>query len=161
MYRTGPRYYSKGPKASTSTQCQRCLEHGHWTYECKKDRSYKVRPTRTQQLKKPIKLAQPELPKEFQDKRGLADKLLKERKRKRRRSRSSSSSSDSDSGSESDSSVSSSSSGSITSSSSSSGSGSSSSSSGSSSSSSGSDSESYSSDSEDRKKKRNTKRSRH
>ncbi|KAF1807567.1 zinc knuckle-domain-containing protein [Mucor lusitanicus] len=91
MYRTGPRYQASSKKASTSTQCQRCLEHGHWTYECKKDRSYKVRPTRTQQLKKPIKLYQPELPKELQDKRGLADQILKrkekERSRKRKRSR--------------------------------------------------------------------------
>ncbi|KAI8380042.1 zinc knuckle-domain-containing protein, partial [Blakeslea trispora] len=110
MYRTGPRYHSKGPKASTSTQCQRCLEHGHWTYECKKERSYKVRPTRTQQLKKPVKLLQPDLPEELQDKRGLADKILKAKERKRKRRSRSSSSSSSDSGSDSDSSVSSSSS---------------------------------------------------
>lgn len=30
MYRTGPRYQASSKKASTSTQCQRCLEHGHW-----------------------------------------------------------------------------------------------------------------------------------
>lgn len=53
------------------------------TYECKKDRSYKVRPTRTQQLKKPIKLYQPELPKELQDKRGLADEILKRKEKER------------------------------------------------------------------------------
>lgn len=120
MYRTGPRYNNSAKKAATTTQCQKCLEHGHWTYECKKDRSYKVRPTRTQQLKKPLKLYEPELPEELQDNRqGLAAKILKkkekERLRKKKRSRrsysdsSSSSSSSSGSDSESDSSESSSS----------------------------------------------------
>ncbi|GAB5593990.1 hypothetical protein Unana1_08890 [Umbelopsis nana] len=68
MYRTGPRYPSSAKKASSSTQCQKCLEYGHWTYECKKSQSYKARPTRTQQLNKPIKLAEPEVPVEFLDK---------------------------------------------------------------------------------------------
>ncbi|KAI7898464.1 zinc knuckle-domain-containing protein [Cokeromyces recurvatus] len=85
MYRTGPRYRGTPKKASTTTQCQRCLEYGHWTYECNKERSYKVRPTRTQQLKKPIKLYQPELPKELLSKEGLADKILKKKKKERRR----------------------------------------------------------------------------
>ncbi|KAG2231355.1 hypothetical protein INT48_006567 [Thamnidium elegans] len=67
MYRTGPKFANSSKKASIATQCQKCLEHGHWTYECKKERSYKVRPTRTQQLKKPIKLYAPELPEELQD----------------------------------------------------------------------------------------------
>ncbi|CAO3654756.1 unnamed protein product [Mucor hiemalis] len=102
MYRTGPRYNNSAKKAATTTQCQKCLEHGHWTYECKKDRSYRVRPTRTQQLKKPIKLYEPELPEELQDNRqGLAAKILKkkekERHSKKKRSRSYSSSSDSSS----------------------------------------------------------------
>ncbi|KAI9012693.1 zinc knuckle-domain-containing protein, partial [Phycomyces nitens] len=59
-----------GPRATPSTRCQKCLEYGHWTYECKKERSYSSRPTRTQQLKKPLKLVEPEIPIEFQDRYG-------------------------------------------------------------------------------------------
>ena len=33
--------------------CQRCLQTGHWTYECKNAPVYKARPTRTQQLMQP------------------------------------------------------------------------------------------------------------
>ncbi|GMI80193.1 hypothetical protein HRI_001688600 [Hibiscus trionum] len=45
-------------KASTSTsmgasQCQKCFQAGHWTYECKNERVYMSRPSRTQQLKNP------------------------------------------------------------------------------------------------------------
>lgn len=53
------------------------------TYECKKERTYKVRPTRTQQLKKPIKLYEPELPKELQEGHGLADRILKKKEKER------------------------------------------------------------------------------
>ncbi|PWZ12648.1 Zinc finger CCHC domain-containing protein 10 [Zea mays] len=35
------------------TQCQKCFQHGHWTYECKNERVYISRPSRTQQLKNP------------------------------------------------------------------------------------------------------------
>jgi Zinc knuckle len=35
-------------------QCQKCLEYGHYSYECKAfERPYKARPTRTQILKNP------------------------------------------------------------------------------------------------------------
>lgn len=53
------------------------------TYECKKERSYKVRPTRTQQLKKPLKLYEPELPKELSEGHGLADRILKKKEKER------------------------------------------------------------------------------
>ncbi|KAK6122583.1 hypothetical protein DH2020_043666 [Rehmannia glutinosa] len=48
----------KDPKSSTSTlgtasQCQKCFQTGHWTYECKNERVYISRPSRTQQLKNP------------------------------------------------------------------------------------------------------------
>ncbi len=33
--------------------CQRCLQQGHWTYECKNAPVYQKRPTRTQQLMQP------------------------------------------------------------------------------------------------------------
>lgn len=38
---------------SAGLVCQRCLQTGHWTYECKNAPVYKSRPTRTQQLKQP------------------------------------------------------------------------------------------------------------
>lgn len=34
-------------------QCQKCFQLGHWTYECKNERVYVSRPTRTQQLTHP------------------------------------------------------------------------------------------------------------
>ncbi|XP_045460575.1 zinc finger CCHC domain-containing protein 10 [Harmonia axyridis] len=37
-------------------RCQKCLEYGHWTYECKGKRKYLHRESRTQQLKKKIKI---------------------------------------------------------------------------------------------------------
>lgn len=49
----------KDPKASVSSaggaaaQCQKCFQAGHWTYECKNERVYISRPSRTQQLKNP------------------------------------------------------------------------------------------------------------
>lgn len=36
-----------------SQQCQKCFQIGHWTYECKNERVYISRPTRTQQLANP------------------------------------------------------------------------------------------------------------
>ncbi|KAL4718756.1 hypothetical protein ACJJTC_008080 [Scirpophaga incertulas] len=36
-------------------RCQKCLEYGHWSYECKGKRKVLVRPSRTQVLKKNIK----------------------------------------------------------------------------------------------------------
>eukprot|EP00898_Chlorokybus_atmophyticus_P001226 jgi/Chlat1/2103/Chrsp17S00185 len=36
-------------------QCQKCYKFGHWTYECKNERVYMARPTRTMQLKNPNK----------------------------------------------------------------------------------------------------------
>ncbi|KVG82862.1 hypothetical protein Ccrd_026171 [Cynara cardunculus var. scolymus] len=38
---------------STATHCQKCFQPGHWTYECKNERVYISRPSRTQQLKNP------------------------------------------------------------------------------------------------------------
>ncbi|XP_014506092.1 zinc finger CCHC domain-containing protein 10 [Vigna radiata var. radiata] len=36
-----------------AAQCQKCFQSGHWTYECKNERVYISRPSRTQQLKNP------------------------------------------------------------------------------------------------------------
>ncbi|GAQ80175.1 hypothetical protein KFL_000480160 [Klebsormidium nitens] len=42
------------PGAGQGSQvCQKCLKAGHWTFECKNERVYIARPTRTQQLKHP------------------------------------------------------------------------------------------------------------
>ncbi|CAH9109957.1 unnamed protein product [Cuscuta europaea] len=38
---------------SSFSQCQKCFQTGHWTYECKNERVYISRPSRTQQLKNP------------------------------------------------------------------------------------------------------------
>ncbi|CAO3569799.1 unnamed protein product [Mortierella alpina] len=70
-----------------------------YTYSCTAERIYKARPTRTQQLKKPLKRVEVEVPEEFlPKKKGLAAKILKDKederkkKKKSRRSRSSSAS---------------------------------------------------------------------
>jgi hypothetical protein len=38
---------------NANQQCQKCLEFGHWTYECKNQRVYLSRPSRTKLLKRP------------------------------------------------------------------------------------------------------------
>ncbi|KAJ6798695.1 zinc finger CCHC domain-containing protein 10 [Iris pallida] len=59
--RLGERKDLKGVVSSTggqSSQCQKCFQPGHWTYECKNERVYMSRPSRTQQLKNPkLKMA--------------------------------------------------------------------------------------------------------
>ncbi|KAI9007397.1 zinc knuckle-domain-containing protein [Gaertneriomyces semiglobifer] len=93
-------------------QCQKCLGYGHWTYECKNNRQYVHRPSRTKQLGKP-RLASDQVNKNGsmirsskkggEDTKGLADKILAERARARKKARrdetssSGSDSSDSDS----------------------------------------------------------------
>ncbi|KAJ3684600.1 hypothetical protein LUZ61_013764 [Rhynchospora tenuis] len=39
--------------AATSAQCQKCFQSGHWTYECKNERVYISRPSRSQVLNNP------------------------------------------------------------------------------------------------------------
>uniref|UniRef100_A0A0D9XQ30 Uncharacterized protein n=1 Tax=Leersia perrieri TaxID=77586 RepID=A0A0D9XQ30_9ORYZ len=104
------------PKAAQSssggayTQCQKCFQPGHWTYECKNERVYMSRPSRSQQLKNPKlkKMAAPEsyhfqnpdLEKERENERKLMkEKLKKEKteKSKRKSKRKYRSRSDSDS----------------------------------------------------------------
>ena len=84
------------PKASEAssggayTQCQKCFQNGHWTFECKNERVYMSRPSRTQQLKNPrlkksvpvsYQFENPDLIKERE-----AEKKLMEEKRKREKS---------------------------------------------------------------------------
>ncbi|KAG0200833.1 hypothetical protein BGX33_010749 [Mortierella sp. NVP41] len=87
----GPRYSAAAnrAKAPATQQCQKCLEYGHYTYECKAERVYKARPTRTQQLTKPIKRIDVEVPEEFLPKRqGLAAKILKDKEDERKKKKS-------------------------------------------------------------------------
>nr|CAG8572926.1 291_t:CDS:2 [Entrophospora candida] len=74
------KYPSSTTHATSNTQCQKCLEFGHWTYECKNSRVYKARPTRTQQLSKPLKPIAVELPEEFKSNSNRVDKRMKEDK---------------------------------------------------------------------------------
>ncbi|KAK0188011.1 zinc knuckle-domain-containing protein [Armillaria mellea] len=121
MSKYAPHHRStNNPTASSSTVCQRCLGSGHFTYQCKNTRPYVSRPSRTQQLENPRALAKlkadgkpsVEVPEEFKNPKGTANKILaakeKEREEKavdgKRKSSSSDSSSDSDSDSDSDSS---------------------------------------------------------
>ncbi len=39
--------------ASASARCQKCLQSGHWTFDCKNERAYKPRPSRTALLANP------------------------------------------------------------------------------------------------------------
>ncbi|KAH6571896.1 hypothetical protein BASA62_003645 [Batrachochytrium salamandrivorans] len=120
------------------SQCQKCLSVGHWTYQCAiKDKPYVSRPSRTKQMQKrqhaaaaaaaasslgvaPMKDAGTAA-KLLSVRKGLADRILKEKadRRKLGHQSSSSSSSSSESDSSSNSGSSSSSSGSSSSSSSS------------------------------------------
>ncbi|OIT21332.1 PREDICTED: zinc finger CCHC domain-containing protein 10-like [Nicotiana attenuata] len=44
---------ASGSTLAAASQCQKCFQSGHWTYECKNERVYISRPSRTQQLKNP------------------------------------------------------------------------------------------------------------
>ncbi|KAH8998572.1 zinc knuckle-domain-containing protein [Lactarius akahatsu] len=111
---------ANNPRPNSSTVCQKCLRTGHFTYECKSTRPYVSRPSRTAQLENPRLLAKLkadgnpsiEVPEEFKNKSGTADRILeaKEKQRekedkgraKKRTKRSSNAASSSDSSSESD-----------------------------------------------------------
>lgn len=67
--------------------CQKCLGKGHYTYECKStERPYVARPSRTAQLKKPIKLKRqaPAKEKNLPAREGLADSVIAGEQRKRK-----------------------------------------------------------------------------
>ncbi|KAK4225916.1 zinc knuckle-domain-containing protein [Podospora fimiseda] len=83
-------YRRAGPshKAPANIQCQKCLQRGHYSYECKastQERPYIPRPSRTQQLFNPKLL--PKLtnavPEELQTKKGVADQELAKREAER------------------------------------------------------------------------------
>ena len=41
--------------SASSAVCQKCLQKGHWTYECKNEAAYRTRPSRTKELLRPNK----------------------------------------------------------------------------------------------------------
>ncbi len=44
-------YFGFSKKDAKSQKCQKCLEIGHWTYECQNSRKYLYRPSRTKLMK--------------------------------------------------------------------------------------------------------------
>ena len=79
--------FTKAKEASDrKKQCQKCYETGHLTYECKGERVYLKRPSRTEQLKKPIKLAKRTKPvvEEVVKRSGVAAAILKQEEAKRK-----------------------------------------------------------------------------
>ncbi|KAF6144550.1 hypothetical protein GIB67_006042 [Kingdonia uniflora] len=79
-----------------SSQCQKCFEKGHWTFECKNERVYISRPSRTQQLKNPklrtrvavsYELDNPDLFPKTEEKSEKVKASSKKSKRKHRSSR--------------------------------------------------------------------------
>ncbi|KAG9119015.1 hypothetical protein FRC07_006185 [Ceratobasidium sp. 392] len=96
---------NRNPRATADTVCQKCLQRGHFIYQCKFTQPYKSRPSRSQLLENPSLVRKRgdkptvEVPEEFKKKTGVANKILeeKEKDREAKRKRSSSSDSDSDS----------------------------------------------------------------
>lgn len=90
------------PKASETsigayTQCQKCFQHGHWTYECKNERVYMSRPSRTQQLKNPklkknvpvsYQFENPDLVKEREEEKKKMKEMQKKLKSERKKGKS-------------------------------------------------------------------------
>ncbi|MCD7453508.1 hypothetical protein HAX54_021207 [Datura stramonium] len=77
---------ASGSTLGAAAQCQKCFQTGHWTYECKNERVYISRPSRTQQLKNPklrmkvsisYDLENPDIEKEMK-----SEKSVKKSKRK-------------------------------------------------------------------------------
>lgn len=57
-YSSSLRFFRLIPHREANKQnvrCQKCLEMGHWTYECSGKRKYVHRPSRTVEMKKKLK----------------------------------------------------------------------------------------------------------
>jgi hypothetical protein len=82
-------------------RCQKCLEYGHWSYECKGQRKYLHRSSRTHQLRKRMKLCEEKaaLKNSLDSKSKGADKKKSKTESSSNSDSSSSSSTDSSSGS--------------------------------------------------------------
>ncbi|KAG6764078.1 hypothetical protein POTOM_031536 [Populus tomentosa] len=81
-------------------QCQKCFQSGHWTYECKNERVYMSRPSRTQQLKNPKLRMKVSTSCDLENQEGEDEEGRKREKKSKRKHRS-----DSDAGSDSEASV--------------------------------------------------------
>ncbi|KAF7314260.1 SHSP domain-containing protein [Mycena kentingensis (nom. inval.)] len=88
MSKYAPHHRStNNPRATSKTVCQKCLKTGHFIYECKEQRPYVSRPSRTEMLNNPSVLAKMkasgkpsvEVPEEFKKKEGTANKILEAR----------------------------------------------------------------------------------
>ncbi|CAN6322175.1 unnamed protein product [Urochloa humidicola] len=88
---------SEASSGGAYTQCQKCFQHGHWTYECKNERVYMSRPSRTQQLKNPklkksvpvsYQFENPDLIKEREAEKQLMKEKRKKEKSERRKGKS-------------------------------------------------------------------------
>ncbi|KAI4489019.1 PREDICTED: zinc finger CCHC domain-containing protein 10-like [Polistes canadensis] len=96
--------------SSQGMRCQKCLEYGHWSYECKGKRKYLHRSSRTVQLKLALKMQEDNKINEQKEEVKKSHGQKRKRMRKESSSCSDSSSSSADSSSSSSSSESSSSS---------------------------------------------------
>merc|ERR1712080_119586 len=75
----------KTDDASTEKiRCQKCLEMGHWTYECKGQRKYVHRDSRTKTLKRKMDTIGRGLTSEISEKRKEAKKIVHLRHHHRR-----------------------------------------------------------------------------
>ncbi|KAF8555234.1 hypothetical protein OG21DRAFT_1411151 [Imleria badia] len=79
------------PRVASTTVCQKCLQTGHFIYECKSARPYVSRPSRTEMLENPKVLAKlkaegkpsVEVPEEFKKKSGTANLILEAKEKER------------------------------------------------------------------------------
>ncbi|XP_028763790.1 zinc finger CCHC domain-containing protein 10-like [Neltuma alba] len=85
---------------SGSAQCQKCFQSGHWTYECKNERVYISRPSRTQQLKNPKLRVNVSVTYDLDDKPATKEEKAGKSSTSKKSKRKYRSDSDSDSGSE-------------------------------------------------------------
>ncbi|KAI6114038.1 zinc knuckle-domain-containing protein [Pisolithus sp. B1] len=84
-------HHRSAPRATSTTVCQKCLQTGHFTYECKSPRPYVSRPSRTQMMENPRLLAKlktdgkpsVEVPEEFTKKSGTANRILEAKEKER------------------------------------------------------------------------------
>nr|KAG5689957.1 hypothetical protein BaRGS_033638 [Batillaria attramentaria] len=91
----------RGEPSAENVRCQKCLEKGHWTYQCTGKRKYVYRPSRTKEMIKRMKEDEDKTKLELVAKTSTI--LEKKKKKKKSDGESSSSDSDSDSSSSSDS----------------------------------------------------------
>ncbi|KAK2586722.1 hypothetical protein KPH14_011757 [Odynerus spinipes] len=110
MNSNGIKVIKKANPYPQGMRCQKCLEIGHWSYECKGKRKYLHRSSRTSQLKKALKMQEENDTKEQRSEIKKCHGQKKKRMRKESSSSSDTNSSSVDSSSSSSSSESSSSS---------------------------------------------------